>query len=106
VKAERDSERLFRYVERYFAKMEKTAFPTVRRVARSLGWSHERIQNAIDDDWDGRLFTTSFFTTWEQPFGEHFVESFGPHEGSDSLPVIDKDGMVSAGGPQVALELK
>jgi hypothetical protein len=78
----KDSERLFRYVEKFFAKHRKEKWPTVREVAHALGWKHDRIQMAIDDDWDGRLYTTSYYVEPEDPFGEHFVESFGNEEES------------------------
>ncbi len=55
----KDSARLLAYVERFFARAKQTAFPTVRRAARSLGWTQRRVEEAIDGDPEGQLFTTS-----------------------------------------------
>lgn len=71
----RDSERLYRYVERYFGKSGNTEFPTVRRVARALRWTQDHVELTIGDD--ERLMLTSYFTSPEPLLGEHFVESLG-----------------------------
>ncbi len=73
----KDAERLYAYVESYFARHQQTEWPTVRRIAKSLGWTQMRVQEAIDGDPDGRCFTSSYFVAPDPPFGEHFVESFG-----------------------------
>jgi hypothetical protein len=72
-----DSERLRRYVERSFARAKKERFPTVRQGAHALGWTQSRVAEAIDGDPDGQLFTTQYFTVWETPFGEMFIETYG-----------------------------
>lgn len=71
-----DHDRLFRYVEGFFARRERTAFPTIRQAAKSLGWTHERLEGAIEGDPEGRLFTSSYFAFSDPPFGEHFIESY------------------------------
>jgi hypothetical protein len=71
----RDSDRLYATVNRYFERMGRTAFPTVRRVSRTLRWSYARVLQAVDDDAD-RLFTTSYNTVPEPPIGERFVEIY------------------------------
>ncbi len=72
-----DHDRLFGYVERFFARTKHTEWPTVRQVARALGWRQRRVEEACDGDPDGRLFTSSYFAWSEPPLGEHFVESYG-----------------------------
>jgi hypothetical protein len=74
-----DHDRVFRYVERFFARTGKTQWPTVRQITRAFGWSQARLQDAIDGDPQERLFTSSYFATPEPPLAEHFVESFGNH---------------------------
>lgn len=73
--AERDSDRVFRFVESFFARKQK--WPTMREVARSLRWRQERVDDAIEGDPDGRTYTTSYFTRKDPPRGEHFVQSYG-----------------------------
>ncbi len=75
-----DHDRVFRYVESFFEKAKKTAWPTVRQVTRALHWSQARLQDAIDGDPQERLFTSSYFTLPEPPLAEHFVESYGDKE--------------------------
>lgn len=72
-----DHDRLFLYVECFFRRHEKTEWPTVRRAAKSLGWTHVRVQDAVEGDPDARLFTSSYNTAPPQPLGDHFVESYG-----------------------------
>jgi hypothetical protein len=71
----RDSDRLFATVQRYFERMGRTEFPTVRRVSRTLRWKYERILQAVTDDPD-RMFTTSHNTAPEPPLGEHYIEIY------------------------------
>jgi hypothetical protein len=71
-----DHDRLHAYVERFFAKKKKTEWPTVKRAARSLGWTQERVEGAVEGDPKTRLFLTSYFTRPEPLLGEHFVESY------------------------------
>jgi hypothetical protein len=68
-----DHEYVWRYVERFFAAHSRTEWPTVRRVARSLRWTQQRVSDAVDGDPDGRTFLSSY--QGEYPLGEHFVES-------------------------------
>jgi hypothetical protein len=71
-----DHERLYAFVERFFARAERTEFPTVRRCARSLGWPLARVEDAVEGDPDGQLFFTYYHVeTW--PRGDRFVESHG-----------------------------
>jgi hypothetical protein len=72
-----DHERLVSYVERFFARHKKETWPTVRQATHALGWTQTRLQDAVDGDPEGRLYTTSYFTVIEDPFGDHFVESYG-----------------------------
>lgn len=74
---EYDHVRLFRYVERFFARAQQTEWPTVQHAARSLGWTQARVEQAIEGDPDQRLFLSSYFTRPEPKLGEHFVESSG-----------------------------
>ncbi len=74
---EYDHRRLFRYVEAFFARAERTEWPTVQQAARSLGWTQARVEQAIEGDPDARLFLSSYFTRPEPTLGEHFVESYG-----------------------------
>lgn len=75
VNQSRDPDRLFATVQRYFARMERTEFPTVRRVSRTLRWSYDRVLQAVTDDPD-RMFTTSYNTAPEQPLGDHYIEIY------------------------------
>jgi hypothetical protein len=70
-----DHDRLARYVERFFLAHKKTKWPTVRRIAKSFGWKHDRIRDAVDGDPDSRMFTSSYNMSPEPPFGKHFVET-------------------------------
>lgn len=70
-----DSDQLFAVVRRYFERMGKTEFPTVRRVSRTLRWSYDRILQAVQDDPD-RMFTTSHNVTPESAIGEHYIELY------------------------------
>jgi hypothetical protein len=70
-----DPDRLFAVVQRYFERMGRTEFPTVRRVSRTLRWSYERILQAVRDDPD-RMFTTSYNVTPEPTAGEHYIELY------------------------------
>lgn len=74
---EHDHRRLFRYVEAFFARAERTEWPTVKQAARSLGWTQSRVEQAVEGDPDARLFLSSYFTRPEPTLGEHFVESNG-----------------------------
>lgn len=73
--ATNDHDRLAEYVEHFFARHEKTEWPTVRRAARSLGWTQTRTVEAVDGDPSTRLFTSSFFFD-EPSVGEHFIEAY------------------------------
>lgn len=70
-----DHDRLHHYVERFFAAHAQEEWPTVRHVARAFGWTHRQIEDAIDGDPDGRMFTSSYFVKPDPPFGEHFIET-------------------------------
>lgn len=70
-----DPDRLFSTVSRYFERMGRTEFPTVRRVSRTLRWSYPRILQAVADGSD-RMFTTSHNTSPEPMLGEHYVEIY------------------------------
>ena len=73
---EHDHGRVFRYVERFFAKKLRTEWPTVRQVARAFRWTQQRVSDAVDGDPDQRVFLTSYFTD-DASLGDHFVESYG-----------------------------
>jgi hypothetical protein len=67
----RDSERLERYAERWFQRHMRTEFPTVRRAARSLGWTQERVEMACEDS--GYRVTLASYLG-ETSLAEHVVE--------------------------------
>jgi hypothetical protein len=71
-----DHDRVYVYVENFFARHNQEQWPTVRQVARGLRWRQQRVQDAIDGDPDGRLYTTHWYTNCERD-GDHFVESYG-----------------------------
>lgn len=73
---EPDHLRLSQYVEEFFRRSGNTDWPTVRQAARALRWSYRRVEQACDDEPDGQLFTSSYYTTPETPFGEHFIERY------------------------------
>lgn len=74
-KRPRDPDRLFTLVQRYFERMARTEFPTVRYAARALRWNHDRVLQAVTDDPD-RLFTTSHNTLPKPPAGDHYIEVY------------------------------
>lgn len=63
------------YVERAFQRSGRTAFPTVRQVARALRLRQGEVEDLVDDS--DRLFLTSYFVAPPDPLGDHFVESYG-----------------------------
>ena len=71
----RDPDRLFAAVLRYFERMKRTEFPTVRRMARARRWNYERVLQAVTDDPD-RMFTTSHNTAPEPALGDHYIEVY------------------------------
>lgn len=71
----RDPDRLFATVQRYFERMKRTEFPTVRHVSRALRWNYERVLQAVTDDPD-RMFTTSHNTAPEPALGDHYIEVY------------------------------
>jgi hypothetical protein len=73
-RADADLVRLAGYVEKFFSRSGQTQWPTVRQVARALGWRQSRVEETCDGDSDGLLFLSSYFTTPEPTLGEHFVE--------------------------------
>ena len=72
-----DHERLFAYAEGFFARAQKTEWPTVRQAARALGWTHQRVEEAAEGDPEARLFLSRHNVDPEPPLGDHFVESYG-----------------------------
>jgi hypothetical protein len=75
VRRPRDSDRLHTLVLRYFERMGRAEFPTVRRAARTLHWKYERVLQAVTEDPD-RMFTTSHNTSPEPPLGDHYIEVY------------------------------
>lgn len=78
MKSETDHDRLARYAERFFQRHHKEKFPEVRQCARALGWTHQRVMDAVEGDPEDRMYTTSFYATEDPPIGDHFVETWGP----------------------------
>jgi len=74
-----DYQRLFEYVEQFFfrAKTKEDMWPTVRMAARSLGWTQVRVEGAIDDDPDRRLFLSGYNHADRDRLGSMLIESFG-----------------------------
>lgn len=64
------------YVERYFARHGRTEWPTVRRAARALGWTQDRVVEAVEGDPESRMFLSAYNTAPPQTRGEHFVEVY------------------------------
>jgi hypothetical protein len=71
----RDRDRVFQYVENFFARQERPKFPTVRQVARALRWRQLRVEEAAYDD--ERLSLRCYNVSFEVPMGEYFVETYG-----------------------------
>lgn len=69
-----DTTLLQAYVEGYFQLAKRTAWPTVARVAKDLGWTQKRVEETVDGDPTGRLMLTAYNTKPRQRLGEHFVE--------------------------------
>jgi hypothetical protein len=74
--SENDSARLSRYVEGVFTRSGSTEWPTVRKAARSLGWTLTRVEDAVEGDPDANLFLSSYFAKPEPPLAEHFIERY------------------------------
>jgi hypothetical protein len=72
-----DHARLRAYAERFFQRSGRTKFPTVRRAAKSLGWTQARVEKAAEGDPDGALMMTQFNTGKQEPLAERFVETIG-----------------------------
>lgn len=70
--AQRDVERLCRYVERFFVRHERTTWPTVRQAAKALGWRQVRIEDAIVGDTTERMILTSY--PGDTLIGDFYVE--------------------------------
>ena len=73
------SERVWRYVERRFARSGNTAWPSVREAARALGCRQGEIEEAVYND--ERLFLSYYFTqeyaNGSLPLGDYLIESYG-----------------------------
>jgi hypothetical protein len=71
-----DNVRLFKYVEGFFARATKrdSMWPTVRRAARSLGWTQQRVQSVVMGDHSLQLQLTGFVL---DKLGDRLVESYG-----------------------------
>ena len=76
--SETDSDRVARYAEAYFQRHHKEEWVTIRRAAKSLGWTQDRVVDAIEGDPENRTFTSSYFGGDDPPIGEHFIETWGP----------------------------
>lgn len=68
-----DHERIRRYAERYFARHDSTAFPTVREVARALRLRQYKVELECDGDPDCRLMLTGYGPE-DGKVGDLFVE--------------------------------
>lgn len=55
-----DHERVWRYAEKYFQRHHKTKFPSVRRVAKSIGMKQGDVLEACYGDPDGALILTGY----------------------------------------------
>jgi hypothetical protein len=77
-----DFRRLYGYVERFFARSGKTAWPTVRQAARSLGWKQEYVLSLIEDGCSSPDLPDDCLFLSSHPGGcdamaDHFIESTG-----------------------------
>lgn len=72
-----DQDRVFVYVENFFARHKGEEWPTVRQVARALRWKQQRVLDAVDGDPDGRLYTTYWYVDFKVRDGNRFIESYG-----------------------------
>ena len=68
-------ERVFNYVERFFARQKNTTFPTVRQVARAMGVRQSQVIEIVEDD--NRLMLTYYNVDHHIADGDRFVESLG-----------------------------
>jgi len=71
-----DNRQVAEYVVSYFRRADRTAWPTVRQVARGLHWKQERVLEAVEGDADCKLQLTSYGNTPTLNAGDHFVEVF------------------------------
>ncbi len=72
---DRDADRVHAFVLRTFVASERTKLPTVRAVARSLGWSFERVASAVEGDPDTRCDLSSY-AGGDTPLGDFFIEPY------------------------------
>lgn len=84
------TERLYRYVERFFERSGRTDWPTVRRCARALGLPQSEVMQQIADD--ERLDTTYYNVGYRVPDGDWFVESYCPLPSEATIEGEVRDG--------------
>lgn len=72
-KPETDADTLFLYVERFFRRSAWTEWPTVRRAARTLKWTQERVVDAVDLD---ALRRMGLIGRFDHDLGDQRVETY------------------------------
>ena len=71
-----DHDRLATYVAGFFARHQRTEWPTIKYAAKALRWTQRQVEEAIEGDPQQRMFTSSHFAD-DLPC-MHFVELHAP----------------------------
>lgn len=77
-------DKVFCYVEKFFARSGNTAFPTVRQVARAINLRQNQVIEIVEDN--DRLMLTYWNVDHHVTDGERFVESLGDWKCAANLP--------------------
>ena len=80
-KTTEETQRVYRYAERYLHRSGHTEFPTVRKCARALRMRQHEIEEAVEST--EHMFLSYYHTEHEAPLGDWFVETLGDRGGSE-----------------------
>ena len=71
-------DRVFRYAERFALRHGLMEYPSLRAIARGLRTGARKVEEAVEGDGNGRMWTESFLTNYTPRSDEVYVAVDSP----------------------------
>lgn len=98
-RADRLSERIFRYVERFALRHGLEQYPTLREIARGLNTGARKVEEAVEGEGDCRMWTESYFSVVPPTADDTFVNVDSPKLDEAFRRIMERIEIAAQGKP-------